>query len=239
MTNGRMSISGPQETSPPASVKRQIRERFLAVDTSNVADVLDQMGLFDQGLSAAFQPFPSTAGKLAGWAYTIRGQMVPYQGTGDAAKMEACQGIGPDEISVWSGDGEGICYFGELIALGMKERGCVGALVDGGIRDVRWIGEHNFPVYARYRTAVQSIGRWRVTGSRDPAYLRGATSERVVIHPGDFVLCDEDGGIVIPAAHVTAVLDTAEELTRKEILIRREIADGMTLQQALAKYGHV
>lgn len=222
-----------------ASEKRTIRERFLAVDTSNVADMLDQMGLLDQGLAADFRPFPAGAGKLAGFAYTIRGQMAPYEGTGDAAKMEACQGVSPDEISVWSGDGAGICYFGELIALGMKERGCVGALVDGGIRDVRWLGEHGFTVYARYRTAVQSIGRWRVTGKQEPVYLAGATSERVVIHPGDFVLCDEDGGIVIPARHLMSVLEAAEELTRKEVLIRQEIAAGMTLKQALDKYGHV
>jgi len=222
-----------------ASFRRQIRERFLAVDSSNVADVLDQFGLLEQGLSAEFRPFPASAGKLAGWVYTVRGQMTPYEGTGDAAKMEACQGVGPDEVSVWSGDGAGICYFGELIALGMKEHGCVGSLVDGGIRDVRWLGEHKFPVYARYRTSVQSIGRWRVTGKQEPVYLRGATSERVVIRPGDFVLCDEDGGIVIPAEQVVRVLEEAEALTRKEALIRREIASGMTLKQALDKYGHV
>lgn len=221
------------------TARRGIRERFLMVDTSNVADVLDQMGLPHQGLAAEFRPFPAACGKLAGWAYTIRGQMVPYDGGGDAAKMEACHGIGADEVSVWSGDGSGICYFGELIALGMKERGCVGALVDGGIRDVRWLGEHNFAVYARYRTAVQSIGRWRVTGSQEPVYLQGATNERVVIKPGDFVLCDDDGGIVIPKGKVTEVLEAAEALTRKELLIRREIAGGMTLQQALDKYGHV
>jgi regulator of RNase E activity RraA len=123
-----MNSNGVTSTSqhePPRSQsgRNEIRKRFLNVDTSNVADVLDQMGMLDQGLSAEFRPFPAAAGKLAGWAYTIRGQMVPYEGTGDAAKMEACHGIGPDEISVWSGDGAGICYFGELIALGMKERG--------------------------------------------------------------------------------------------------------------------
>ena len=231
----------PPLQEPPAIpfTRGDIRKRFLGVDTSNVADVLDQMGMLDQGLSAEFHPFPATAGKLAGFAYTIRGQMMPFEGAGDAAKMEACHGIGPDEISVWSGDGAGICYFGELIALGMKERGCVGALVDGGIRDVRWLGEHAFPVYARYRTPVQSIGRWRVTGSQEPIYLRGATSARVVVHPGDFVLCDEDGGIVIPARHVTAVLECSEGLTRQEALIRDEIARGMTLRQALDKFGHV
>jgi regulator of RNase E activity RraA len=221
------------------ATKAEIRRRYLAVDTSNVSDVLDQMGLPDQGLAADFHPFPSTATRLAGWAYTVSGQMAPYQGTGDTAKMQACQGIGADEVSVWSGEGTGICFFGELIALGMKERGSVGALVDGGIRDVRWIGEHRFPVYARYRTPVQSIGRWRVTGWQTPIYLRGATSATVVVNPGDFVLCDEDGGIVVPADHVLAVLEESERLTRNEILIREELANGLSLQQALDKYGHV
>ncbi len=69
-----------------------IRTRFAAIDTSVVADILDEMGRFDQGLSADFGPYPASAGKLAGWAYTVRGQMVPYEGTGDAAKMEAANG---------------------------------------------------------------------------------------------------------------------------------------------------
>jgi regulator of RNase E activity RraA len=111
--------------------REAIRVRFLKVDTSNVADVLDDMGFPHQGLAADFKPFPESAGKLAGWAYTIRGQMTPYAGKGDPEKMKACQGLAPGDVSVWSGDGEGICYFGELIAVGMKDRGSVGALVDG------------------------------------------------------------------------------------------------------------
>ena len=232
--------SRAEHGSQQASTERsRIRQRFLAVDTSNVADVLDSMGLFDQGLAADFRPYPRDAGKLAGWAYTIRGQMVPYAGTGDAAKMEACQGIGPDEVSVWSGDGAGICYFGELIALGMKERGSVGALLDGGIRDVRWIGEHRFPVYARYRTPVQSIARWKVTACQVPVYLRGATTTYVKVRPGDFILGDEDGAIVIPAEVVEKTLVEAEQLTQVERDIRVELAKGLTLAQALEKFGHV
>jgi regulator of RNase E activity RraA len=222
-----------------ASEKNEMRQRFLAVDTSNVADVLDGMGRRDQGLAADFAPYPATAGKLAGWAYTIMGQMDPYEGEGDPAKMKACQGLSPGEVSVWSGDGQGICYFGELIALGMKERGCTGALVDGGIRDVRWIGQHKFPVYARYRTPVQSIGRWKVTASQIPVYLPGATANRVVVNPGDFILADEDGAIAIPSDLVMAVLTQAERLTEKEVLIRDEIEKGLTLAQALEKFGHV
>jgi 4-hydroxy-4-methyl-2-oxoglutarate aldolase len=216
-----------------------IRTRYAGIDTSVVADVLDEMGRPDQGLSAEFSPYPASAGKLAGWAYTVRGQMVPYEGTGDAAKMEAAQGISAGEVSVWSGDGEGICYFGELIALGMRESGSVGALVDGGIRDVRWIGEMGFPVYARYRTPVQSIGRWRVTGCQENVYMRGATTERVRVRPGDFILGDEDGVIVIPSDIIAAVLERSEQLTAVEQRIRAEVAGGLSLQDALQKYGHV
>jgi len=221
----------------PSSSRADIRRRFLAVDSSNVADVLDMIGHPNQGIHADFTPY--SAGKLAGFAYTIRGQMVPYEGLGDPAKMKACQGIGADEVSVWSGDGEGICYFGELIALGMKERGSVGALVDGGIRDVRWLNEHKFPVFARYRTPIQSIGRWKVTDVQTPVYVRGATVDYVTVSPGDFVLGDEDGAIVIPSKLIDKVLADSEALTQKEVQIRQELSKGLTLSEALQKFGHI
>ncbi|VVE66793.1 aldolase [Pandoraea anapnoica] len=219
--------------------KEEIRQRFLQVDTSNVADVLDTMGYMNQGLAAAFAPYPADVAKLAGWAYTIHGHMMPYPQGGDADKMQACAGVSPGEVTVWSGDGEGICYFGELIAIGMKERGSVGALIDGGIRDVRWIGMQDYPLFARYRTPVQSIGRWKVDSWQTPVSLRGAVSRWVEVRPGDFILGDEDGVIVIPAALVDEVLIEAERLTEKERSIRAELQQGLSLSEALAKYGHV
>lgn len=219
--------------------KEQIRLRYLKVDTSNVADVLDGMGYLNQGLSPEFAPYPANAGRIAGWAYTIRGQMTPYAMGGDADKMKACQGLSAGEISVWSGDGEGICYFGELIAIGMKERGCTGALVDGGVRDIRWIGDHGFPVFAKYRTPVQSIGRWKVTACQVPVFVRGAGASHITVQPGDFILGDDDGVIVIPADIAEKVLVEAERLTEVEKNIREELRKGMTLAEALAKFGHV
>ncbi len=218
--------------------RRALRQRYLKVDTANVADVLDTMGLLDQGLAPEFHQFTGTE-RLAGWAFTIRGQMVPGPQGGDAKKMQACQAISEDEVSVWSGDGKGICYFGELIAIGMKERGSVGALIDGGIRDLHWLGQLDFPVFAKYRTPVQSIGRWQVTGWQEPVYLAGATRPQVVVHAGDFILADADGAIVIPAEHAEEVLNEAEHLTRQEALIRLELAAGLSLAAALEKYGHV
>lgn len=217
-----------------------IRRRYLEVDTSIVADVLDELGRPDQGLAAAFAPFPAGAGQLAGWAFPISGQMRPSAiAGGDSAKMEACAAVTPGSVSVWSGGGEGVCFFGELIALGMQERGCVGALVDGGVRDVAWLGRHGFPVYARYRTPVQSIGRWGVTGYGAPVSLPGATVRQVTVARGDFVLADDDGAIVVPAAVVEEVLERAEAMVEHERAIRAELADGLSLTEALERFGHV
>lgn len=219
------------------SESASIRERFLATNTANVADALDELGLPDQGLAPDFEAVSGT--RLAGCVYTITGQMTPYEGAGDERKMKACQGIGPDEVSVWSGDGRGVCYFGELIAVGMMQRGSVGSLVDGGLRDTRPLHEHGFPAFARYRTSVQSIGRWRVTDWQVPVYLHGATSQWVVARPGDFVFADEDGAIIIPAESIQDVLTRSEAMTQTETAVREALKQGMTLEGALEQFGHV
>jgi regulator of RNase E activity RraA len=216
-----------------------IRKRYLKVDTATVADVLDVIGLPNQGLASEFVPYPARAGKLAGRAYTIRGRMARYAGSGDPRKMKAVDGVARGEVTVWSGEGRGVCFFGELIALGMKRRGSAGALVDGGVRDIEWIARQRFPVYARYRTPVQSIGRWKVTAWQVPVDMPGATSKSVKVKPGDFVLADVDGVVVVPAGVAEKVLIEAERLTRKEARIRRELDRGATLEGVLAKHGHV
>jgi regulator of RNase E activity RraA len=222
-----------------AVTRETLRRRYLKMDTATVADVLDVLGLPNQGLAPQFAPYPASAGRMGGWAYTLRGKMTRYSASGDPKKMKAVDGLGRGELAVWSGEGKGVCFFGELIALGMKRRGCAGALVDGGIRDIEWIARQRFPVYARYRTPVQSIGRWRVTAWQVPVELPGATSARVKVRPGDFVLADADGVIVIPERVAAEVLAEAERLTAREVRIRRDLGRGATLKEMLKKYGHV
>ncbi|WP_255946935.1 RraA family protein [Streptomyces odontomachi] len=217
--------------------RRGIRSRFTALETATVADVLDSLGLHDQSLSPDLRAVCGDG--LAGWAYTIVGHMQPSEVCPDPAKIEACDGIGPDEVSVWSGQGVGICYFGEMIAVGMREHGSVGALVDGGVRDVRWLRHHRFPVVARYVTPTQSLGRWRVIGRQVPVRLPGATSTWTTIRPGDFVLSDDDGTVVIPDEHVDEALVRAERLTESEARIRAALADGSPLAECVDRFGNV
>lgn len=217
----------------------ELRQRYLNVDTANVADVLDSLGRRDQGLSPGFFAL-ETDTKLAGWAYTIRGQHTPFPGGGDPAKMEALDGLTAGSIAVWSGgSAQGVCLFGELLAKGMQSHGCAGAVVDGGVRDTKWIRALHFPVFARYTTPIQSTGRWKVNAWQLPVYLPGATSAWVEIAPGDFLLADGDGIMVIPAALVEQVLPRVEDLTRREEDIRRATGTGTTLTELLNKYGHV
>ncbi|MGL5818591.1 MAG: RraA family protein [Phycicoccus sp.] len=217
--------------------RSEVRRRYRAVQTANVSDVLDDLGLGQQCLHGAFAARSGT--QLAGWAFPIAGRMQPGGGPTDQVKIEACAAIGPDEVAVWAGDGEGVCYFGELIAIGLQQRGCRGALVEGGVRDIAWLEEVGFPVFSTYRTPVQSIGRWQVTGFGEPVGLPGATSDQVTVSRGDFVLADVDGVVVVPADQVMTVLDRAEAVTAREIAIRVALAGGAGLDEAIDRFGPI
>lgn len=230
MSDQRAAGADPEE-------REAIRARFGVIETATVADVLDGLGHGQQGLASSIQGV--TGRRVAGWAYTVLGQMVPYDGGGDSLEMEACKGVARGEVTVWSGQGKGVCYFGELIALGLAERGCVGSVQDGGVRDVRALTAMGFPVFATYRSSVQSIGRWKVLAYQQPISMPGATSASVQVKPGDFILGDDDGAIVIPNHLIREVLPKAEAMTETEGAIRKALSSGMSLSEALDTFGHV
>lgn len=133
----------------------------------------------------------------------------------------------------------GVCCFGDLLATAMQARGCVGAVVDGGVRDVAFLEGFAMPVVARYRTPAQGVGRWRVTAAQVPVQVRGALEEWLTVEPGDIVVGDADGVIVIPAALLDEVTAKVREWAASETGARADIAAGMPLLTALAKYGHL
>ena len=221
--------------------RAEIRRRFLAAGTSIVCDVFDERGWPPPALDASIQRVTSRPVKLAGWAYTIEGQFTVAEGP-DRVKLQVVDAVPPDSVTVWAGtNARGICLFGDLIAGTMARRGCRGAVIDGGIRDLEAIGEElpEFAIFARYRSPVQSIGRWRVTRYEQPIYMPGALGGLVAVSPGDFVLGDSDGVVVIPRDRVLAVLERVEEILRMEAEARRMSSQGLSSQQLLEKFGHV
>src|SRR5690606_37473002 len=126
-----------------------------------------------------------------------------------------------------------------LISIGMREKGSVGAIVDGGLRDTSWNNALGFTVFGRFRTPLQCISRWKVNACNVPVYMAGATGRRVAVQPGDFILGDDDGALVIPQDLVKEVQDKSERLTEQENAIRESQSQNMSLAEALDKFGHV
>jgi regulator of RNase E activity RraA len=108
----------------------------------------------------------------------------------------------------------------------------LGYIVDGGCRDVELCVSIGFQVYCRYFTPVDVAGHWLPEAFDVPVIVG-----EVTVHPGDYVLGDDDGVCVIPAARVEEVVDAAHTAVATENTMRDAIRGGMDPQQAYLKYG--
>ena len=156
-----------------AEKRQQIRERYSRLATAVVCDVFDELDVDVPALEVGINRRTAQKQRLAGWAYPIEGQLMALKGA-DRLKLDVVDALPEGCVSVWGGtNASGICLFGDLIAATMQKRGCHGAVVDGGFRDVDDISATGFPVFARYVSPVQSVGRWRVTSHGEPIVLPG------------------------------------------------------------------
>lgn len=121
---------------------------------------------------------------------------------------------------------------GELSAEALKLRGVRGYVVDGGARDSERILQSGFPVFCKYRTPADIVGRWAPTAYQEPIVIGAVT-----IRAGDFILGDIDGVIVIPAALVEEVAERVVHLANTESQLRKAILSGMDPQQAYLEFG--
>ncbi len=209
-----------------------------AAGTAVIADVFDSLQRTPPVLDNSLRPIGQAA-IFAGPAYTITGESVSFTG-GDLAKLTAIDKMPEGVVAVWASmDARGVCCFGDLLASAMRARGCVAALVDGGVRDTAFLEEFGMPVVARYRTPAQGVGRWRVTASQVEVRVRGALEEWLRVTPGDIVVGDADGQIVIPQQMLEEVTAKVIEWSRVETGARAEIIAGLPLLRALEKYGHL
>ncbi len=117
----------------------------------------------------------------------------------------------PGDLLVVAGDADDRgALFGEIMATAGKALGLAGVVIDGPARDAAGIRELGFPVYARSVTPRVGTNR-RVGKTNVPVSCGG-----VLVHPGDWVMADDDGVVVVPAADVETVLAAAELAEAKE-----------------------
>ena len=171
-----------------------IRQRYLKLYRGAIADMLDKHGYRDQVLPQFITPF-TRANRVAGPAFTGQGYPAATTASDDTqTRLHMLDSITPGTVSVWAcGGGVDSAHWGEIMSTAARERGCTGAVIDGGVRDLDFINAMDYPVFAQFRSPASSIGRWDITEYQVPIQI-GDT----VIHPGDFVFGDIDGVVIVP-----------------------------------------
>ena len=208
---------------------------FRHVEVASVSDALEQIAGKKMYMSHHMQPIFTT--KFAGFARTVL--LKKDEGNKDSealtGMLEAIDQGSPDSVYVMVvEDGEDIAGMGGLMGTAMSARGYVGAVIDGGVRDVAYLRKIGFPVFATGIVPSTSVHHYRFGGSQIPLTCNG-----VPVSPGDIVVADSDGVAVVPKAQAQAVLTLAQQMDYKEHSMYAVIEQLKSIVQAVKKFGRI
>jgi 4-hydroxy-4-methyl-2-oxoglutarate aldolase len=211
--------------------REPIVERLLKLDTCAVSDGMDRLGLM--GATYGVRPMWPCP-KIVGRAVTMKIKPVGL----DKAKqhlgtlpIDAAQ---PGDVIVIDNGGrpDQSCW-GGLLALAAKTKGISGVVIDGACRDVDESRDVGFPVYAR--SAVPMTARGRVM---QESYNQEIEFAGVQVHPGDLVIADGSGVVIIPQSKEEEIVREAEAVAATEARMAEGIRQGMSVLEVLEKLGY-
>ena len=211
--------------------REPIVERLLKLDTCAVSDGMDRLGLM--GATYGVRPMWPCP-KIVGRAVTMKIKPVGL----DKAKqhlgtlpIDAAQP--GDVIVIDNGGRPDTSCWGGLLALAAKTKGISGVVIDGACRDIDESRDVGFPVYAR--GAVPMTARGRVM---QETYNQEIEFAGVQVHPGDLVIADGSGVVIIPRSKEEEIVREAEAVAATEARMAEGIRQGMSVLEVLEKLGY-
>jgi 4-hydroxy-4-methyl-2-oxoglutarate aldolase len=223
----------------------ELQARWDKIRVANLYDTLDAMGYPNQCIDLGIKPlFPQR--HLAGQVITVQGSAYapPLHGeetaswTGNyfealrAALYPGCA------VVVETGGELHAGKFGEMTSWALKEGGARGIVIDSFIRD--YLGLEIIPDFTpcvRGTSPIESNKRWRMTALNVPIALPGTLTARVRVAPGDWIIGEADGVIVVPKAIAMEALVKVEDVERREQGMREDFARGVPFDEAFNRWG--
>jgi regulator of RNase E activity RraA len=207
------------------------RKRLEKLSTTNLSDALDKIGI--RGAVIGIRPLfgmPKVIGRAATIKMTAAGMVKSKRHLGVDAIATAAAG---DVIAI---DNRGDLYnncWGEILSCAAKKKGILGVFIDGAARDIDVCQEIAFPVFAR--GVVPITARGRIMQEDFNCVIRLGD---VQVRPGDILVGDINGIVVIPPEKIEEVISAAEEIFTKEELMKADILKGMDILEVDSKYDY-
>lgn len=197
-----------------------------------VSDILDRHGYRHQVLPPYIRAMGNRR-EMVGRAYpvlvneTFAMPKNPY-----FQLIETLDAIQENEVFITNHLSDRAAFWGELLSNACASHRAAGAIVDGLVRDLKRIELLGFPVFGRGASPVDSLGRFEVLANREPIECGG-----VHIVPGDLVIADDDGVVVVPQNVEDMVISEALAKARGENAVRDGIRQGRSLRDLFDSYG--
>jgi 4-hydroxy-4-methyl-2-oxoglutarate aldolase len=202
--------------------------RLASLDASAVSDALDaaRVSGVALGLTAL-----STQRRIVGRAITVKLGASENRTTHRHLCTEAVEASGPGTIILVEHGGRAdVAGWGGILSLAASQRGAEGVVIDGACRDIDESRELHFPVYARCAVPVTARGRIIEIEWNRPIALAGVPSR-----PGDFVIADGSGVVIIPEEIAAAVIEKAELIVAREKLMSAAVRGGSRVSSVMGQ----
>jgi regulator of RNase E activity RraA len=204
-----------------------IIEEFKRLPTAAVSDAIDSLGI--HGVALGIKPL-SPGFRLCGRAFTLMYRPIGYVERGTVG--DYIDDVPPGDVVVLDNGGRlDATVWGDILTLTAQKRGVAGTVIDGVCRDVARALEVNYPIYSRSHTMRTGKDRVEVVDVNIPVGLND-----VQVRPGDLLIGDADGIVVIPWSRAEEVLKTAQNIEVAEKAIEEEVLKGTSLREARVKF---